>query len=117
MSTFYCLHLNKTNETKKVAIATLYMPAEHAFRETCHECGEMSAVDETIKTELVWFVKGIENPIFSGIDHQDCPDFCNAFLESGEVNGRELSELELEYINENGGDWINQMVNLQFNGG
>jgi len=117
MSTFFCLHLNKEIQTKLVAIATISMPAEYVTREICHECGEVSCTDDTIETDIVSFVKGIENPTFSDIDTQDCPDFCDAWLSAGEINGRELSELELEYINENAPEWINEMVNLQFNGG
>jgi len=37
----------------------------------------------------------------SGIDHDDCPDYCDAFIESARWadSGKELTEEELEEVN------------------
>jgi hypothetical protein len=35
-----------------------------------------------------------------GIDHEDYPDFSDAFCCSGSYDGRELTEEEIDYIND-----------------
>ena len=35
-----------------------------------------------------------------GIDTRDYPDFCDAFISSCEYKGREMTEEELQFINE-----------------
>lgn len=40
-----------------------------------------------------------------GIDTRDYPDFCDAFIASATYKGREMSEAELERLNEDG-DYI-----------
>ena len=35
-----------------------------------------------------------------GIDTKDFPDFCDAFISSATYDGREMSEAELEALNE-----------------
>jgi hypothetical protein len=35
-----------------------------------------------------------------GIDHEDYPDFSDAFCYSGSYDGRELTEEEIDYIND-----------------
>jgi len=37
---------------------------------------------------------------FEGIDHRDYPDYCDAFIASAEYDGRELSDEELDELNE-----------------
>ncbi len=37
---------------------------------------------------------------FEGIDHRDYPDYCDAFIASAEYNGRELSDEELDELND-----------------
>lgn len=37
---------------------------------------------------------------FEGIDHRDYPDYCDAFIASAEYDGRELSNEELDELNE-----------------
>jgi len=41
----------------------------------------------------------ISNIELGGIDHDDYPDFCNAFIESAEYDGVELTDAELEELN------------------
>lgn len=47
---------------------------------------------------------------FDGIDTNDYPDFCDAFLESAYYIDRELTEEELNYINENETAFINENI-------
>ena len=42
-------------------------------------------------------IKDIE---VEGSDFSDYPDFCDAFIAYGTINGRELTQSELEEINE-----------------
>ena len=43
---------------------------------------------------------------FDGIDHKDYPDYCNSYISSAYYIDRPLTETELEYIQENHGDWV-----------
>ena len=40
---------------------------------------------------------------FDGIDHSDAPDYCDAYIVKANYNGREMTEEELEFINEDSG--------------
>ena len=44
----------------------------------------------------------ISNVFVGGIDMEDYPDFCDAYIESAEYDGREMTEEELEILNEDG---------------
>ena len=48
----------------------------------------------------------IEDIEFDGIDTNDYPDFCDAFITSATYNGRDLTEEELEWVGEDNGDWV-----------
>lgn len=52
----------------------------------------------------------VDNPVIEDIDMRDFPDFCDAFLVSGEFNGKQLSELELDWINDNQYDQIQEYI-------
>lgn len=41
----------------------------------------------------------ISNIELGGIDTNDYPDFCDAFIESAEIDGVELTDAELEELN------------------
>lgn len=41
----------------------------------------------------------IKNIELDGIDHNDYPDFCDAFIESAEYDGVELTDEELDELN------------------
>ena len=47
---------------------------------------------------------------FDGIDTNDYPDFCDCFLESAYYIDRELTEEELNDINENETAFINENI-------
>lgn len=42
----------------------------------------------------------IDNIEFDGIDHRDCPDYCDAYIAYAEYDGREMTEEELDMIND-----------------
>ena len=44
----------------------------------------------------------ISNVFVGGIDMEDFPDFCEAYIESADYDGREMTEEELEILNEDG---------------
>jgi len=44
--------------------------------------------------------KKITNIEFDGIDHADYPDYCDAHIVSAECDGVELTDLEIEELNE-----------------
>ena len=43
----------------------------------------------------------ITNIKVEDIDHSDCPDYCDAFIASCDIDGRDATESELEEINDN----------------
>ena len=45
-----------------------------------------------------------------GINMGDYPDFCDAFLVGASYKGRELTEDELEYVQESNPDWFYDKV-------
>ena len=51
----------------------------------------------------------ISNVQVDGIDHNDCPDYCDAYIESADYDGREMTEEELEILNEDS-DFVYQSV-------
>ena len=42
----------------------------------------------------------IDNIEFDGIDHGDYPDYCDAYIVYAEYDGREMTDEELELIND-----------------
>ena len=44
----------------------------------------------------------IENIDFDGIDHKDYPDYCDAYIVSGEYDGEPLTEEQIMELNQNG---------------
>lgn len=51
----------------------------------------------------------IENIEIEGIDYADSPDFCDAYIASCDIDGREATEEELEKLNEDS-DFVYQQV-------
>ncbi len=51
----------------------------------------------------------IEDVEVDGIDGRDAPDFCDAFICSATYKGREMTEAELERLNEDS-DYVYQKV-------
>lgn len=42
----------------------------------------------------------IGNIEFDGIDHRDYPDYCDAYITSATYDGREMTDEELDLIND-----------------
>ena len=42
------------------------------------------------------------NVFVGGIDMEDFPDFCDAYIESADYGNREMTDEELEILNEDG---------------
>ncbi len=51
----------------------------------------------------------LEGAVVAGINMRDYPDFCDAFIESATYQGREMTEEELEVLNENS-DFVYEAV-------
>jgi hypothetical protein len=45
----------------------------------------------------------ITNVFVGGIDTKDYPDFCDAYIESADYDDREMTDEELEILNEDSG--------------
>ena len=43
----------------------------------------------------------ITNVMIDGIDHSDYPDYCDAFIESADYDGKPMTDEQLDEINEN----------------
>lgn len=51
----------------------------------------------------------IENVILDGIDTKDYPDFCDAYIVSASYDGEEMTDEQLEELNEDG-DFIYECI-------
>jgi len=56
-------------------------------------------------------VSKITNIEFSDIDWRDYPDFCDAYISSAFYKGREMTEGELEYLDEHHRDFVYDELN------
>ena len=54
----------------------------------------------------------IENVIIGDLDMKQAPKFCDAYIESAEINGRKLTESELETLNDDG-DFLYEQINKE----
>jgi len=52
----------------------------------------------------------IDNMEFEGVDFSDYPDFVDAYLVSADIDGRELTEEEVDYLNDEHRDFVNESV-------
>tara|TARA_B100001093_G_scaffold423749_1_gene416749 strand:- start:650 stop:847 length:198 start_codon:yes stop_codon:yes gene_type:complete len=52
----------------------------------------------------------IDDVDIDGIDMRDYPDFCDAFLVGASYKGRELTEDELEYVQDSNPEWFYDQV-------
>lgn len=55
-------------------------------------------------------LRKIDNMEFEGIDFADYPDFVDAFLVAADYNGKELTEEQIDYINDEHYDFVNERV-------
>ena len=42
----------------------------------------------------------LDNVVLSGIDHRDHPDYCDAFIDSADYDGKEMTDEQLDELNE-----------------
>jgi hypothetical protein len=47
--------------------------------------------------------KKISNIEFVGINHNDAPDYCDAYIVSAEYDGEEMTETQIEELNDDRG--------------
>ena len=60
-------------------------------------------------TQIILDYDKISNVQVEGIDTNDYPDFCDAYIESADYGDREMTEEELEVLNQDG-CFINEAV-------
>jgi len=53
-------------------------------------------------TKLELDYSKISNVSVGGVDMEDFPDFCDAYIESADYDGREMTDEELDLLNEDG---------------
>jgi hypothetical protein len=44
----------------------------------------------------------LDNVVIGGVDLEDFPDFCDAYVESADYDGVEMTELELDELSQDG---------------
>lgn len=54
--------------------------------------------------------KKIDNMEFEGIDFSDYPDFVDAFLVAADYDGKEMTEEQIDYLNDEHRDFVNEQV-------
>ena len=52
----------------------------------------------------------IDNIIIDGIDHADHPTYCDAFILSADLDGVEMTDKQLDDLNENYPDFVYDSV-------
>lgn len=53
--------------------------------------------------------KLVDNIEFDGIDHNDAPDYCDAYILSADYNGAEMTDEQIELLNGDG-DYIHEKL-------
>lgn len=51
----------------------------------------------------------ITDILFNGIDHKDSPDYSDAFITSASLNGEQMTDYELDLLNENS-DLVHELL-------
>ncbi len=52
----------------------------------------------------------VDNILVDGIDWNDYPDFCDAFISSADYNGNEMSEELIDKLNDEYPDFVYEQV-------
>jgi hypothetical protein len=68
---------------------------------------DLTALKETVAIKLDY--NKISNVFVGGIDMEDYGDFCDAYIESADYDGREMTDDELEVLNEDS-QFVNESV-------
>lgn len=61
---------------------------------------EIANSNNTILGAVNLDYKLISNIQFDGIDHNDAPDYCDAYIVSAEYDGEEMTEEQIELLND-----------------
>lgn len=56
----------------------------------------------------------IDNIVFNGIDYSDYPDFTDAYIESADMDGIEMSEEQIEELNDDRDFVYNALMDYLF---
>jgi hypothetical protein len=56
-----------------------------------------------------FYYNKLENIEFDGINYNDAPDFCDAFICYAEINGKPLTDAELELLNDDS-DYVYELL-------
>jgi hypothetical protein len=56
----------------------------------------------------------IDNIEFEGIDHNDYPDYCDVYIISADYDGREMTEDEIEELNDDSGFVYDKLMNFLY---
>jgi len=87
-------------------VETVYSNQGTRFQCSLSDLNELSrTVTEVIKLDY----SKISNVIAGGIDMEDYGDFCDAYIESADYDGREMTEEELDILNEDS-QFVNESV-------
>jgi len=70
---------------------------------------ESKVINENAE-KLTFDLKDVEDMKFGGVDERDRPDFVDAYLESASVNGRDLTEDEIDCINDYHSDFVSESI-------
>ena len=55
-------------------------------------------------------LRKVDNMEFEGVDFADYPDFVDAFLVAADYDGIEMTEEQIDYINDEHHDFVNERV-------
>ena len=55
-------------------------------------------------------IKKIDNMEFEGVDFKDYPDFVDAFLVAADYDGKEMTEEQIDYINDEYHEFVYEQV-------
>ena len=55
----------------------------------------------------------IDNIVIENVDMKDWPDFCDAYIESCDIDGVPATEKQLDEVNENG-EFFNELAAEEF---
>jgi hypothetical protein len=55
-------------------------------------------------------VTKVDNVEIAGVNIGDYPDFCDAYIDSADYNGRIMTDEEIDYLNENEAEFVYEQV-------
>lgn len=55
-------------------------------------------------------INKIDNMEFEGVDFNDYPDFVDAFLAAADYDGKEMTDEQIDYVNDTYYEFVNEQV-------